>query len=726
MATFEITAPNGKTYRIEGENREGALAALKIHLGEEGSPQPPKPVGQTAGIAANVTQGALFGAGDEYMAGLSAVLGVQPDGQGGADWFQYDKPLRERYGVALDAIRGEMGEYRENNPGRALAANIAGGVGGAVGVAAAAPASILPRAATTTLGRVGQVSAGGAVGGAVEGFNSGEGGPVNRAKSSAVGAGIGAVFAPVVGFGMARVLKEVDKIGGAALRRVFQSRQLFDRETGALTDRGVERLQALGFDPEGLSAQLQKSFGVAAERATAQGGDAATGAAIGRTAVADRFGVPLTRGQATGDVAQVAAEENFRAGTRGQGAYDTIQGFDRMQSAAVDQARDSIVPGSPTNRIDAADAVMTGVRREAEAARVAGGQAYDALDASGAAIGGDVFPRLRDEITNAVRAEGFPIDAGTPNAQAALNLLETTFANAKTGSVPFVAIERARQRMLGLSAAAARGSNGPDQVATQATVREFDRWLDDTITDALTQGDAAVLDQAKNARALWSRYRQTFLGKDGADNYIRKIVEDDLAPDQVAGWIYGASQNIGGGASSKIASRLKGILGEESPEWQSVRRAAWDRITQNTEGRDARGPQAMASSISELLDGKGQTLGRELFTDYERQVMAEFRDMLKVLVPPPKATNPSGSGYEVQRAMGVINQAIGGLIGAGAGGPVGAAVGRQAVQTGGSFSATLQARAAARGLRVGGSSVPAAIGGGVAAGAAAQDGTFRD
>lgn len=35
MATFEITTPDGRTFQIEGENREGALNALRQHIGQQ-------------------------------------------------------------------------------------------------------------------------------------------------------------------------------------------------------------------------------------------------------------------------------------------------------------------------------------------------------------------------------------------------------------------------------------------------------------------------------------------------------------------------------------------------------------------------------------------------------------------------------------------------------------------------------------------------------------------
>ena len=35
MPTFEITTPDGRTFDITGDTQEGALAALKKHLGSE-------------------------------------------------------------------------------------------------------------------------------------------------------------------------------------------------------------------------------------------------------------------------------------------------------------------------------------------------------------------------------------------------------------------------------------------------------------------------------------------------------------------------------------------------------------------------------------------------------------------------------------------------------------------------------------------------------------------
>jgi hypothetical protein len=717
MATFEITAPDGRKFKVQGETREGALRALQQHIGQPDVAKPEKKVGHVGGVSGNLTQGALMGFGDEYLAGLSAVMGVEPDGEGGADWFKYEMPFKERYGVALEAIRKDFDQYGEDHPYMAGGSQIAGAIGTAVAGAAKAPVSL----AKTAPGRVAQVTAAGASAGAVEGFGSGEGGFGNRMVNAGVGAGVGAAFAPLVGYPLAKVTSFAKDKGGAALAAVFRNRRMYNHNAGQLTDQGRKRLVALGFEPNELSDEMQRAFGDAAETATRA--NVTDPAAIERMAKAERFGVPLTTGQVSGDVTQNAAEEGYRAGVRGQRAQQTMDAFDTRQRAAVEQARDTLggnVAAPAVDRVDAADAVISGVRANAEAARLAGSQAYKAIDEMGAGFSGPATQNLGDKVRSAARMSGFNVDASTPNAQQALTYLQNTFSDVQ-GSVSFSDIERARQTILRNQRAAMSGANGADQTMMSEVVNAFDGWLDDTMTSALIQGDAGALTQAKEARALWSKYRNTYLSKKGADNFIRKIVEDDISPDQVASWLYGAATTPGGGQTSLVAARIKNILGADSPEWGMVKRAAWDHITKAPEGKNF-GPQRVASNLSEFIHGKGKTLSRELFTPAEIRQIDEFREMIKVLVPPPKSTNPSGSGYEIQRGM---QQLVGTLVGAGAAGPIGAAAGRQISDSGSDFTGAMLARAAARGIVKAPTSPGLAVGVGVGTGAAAQEQTVR-
>lgn len=703
---------------VSAGDMEAATKIAKAIKQMQGSLPKREEITHTGGLSGHAAQGALFGFGDEYLAGLSAVLGVQSDGKGGANWFQYDRPLAERYDVALGEIRRELGEYQDENPGKALTAQIVGGVSTAV----AGGSALGVKAAATTPGRVAQVVGGGAAGGGLEGFGSGEGGVSNRLVNSGIGAGVGAVFAPVVGFGLSKIARFAQEKGGKALRSVFANRQLFDRKTGQITEAGRNRLRQLGYDADQLSKEMLQAFERSAEKAIETGTD--NPAAVGRIANAERFGVPLTVGQATGDVVQSATEEGMRHGTRGAKAQQTLEAFGNSQSHAVERARAELgdrVGASAVDRIDAADAVIDGVRREAETARQAGSAAYTSLEDSGAAITGNAVKNLGLQIANRVKAVGFNIGADTPNSTSAVSYLKNAMDVVGQGSVPFMSLERARQQLLRLQRAAHKGANGADQTVMDEVVGAFDGWLDDTITAALTQGDEAVLAQAKQARGLWSKYRRTFLSKEGADNFIRKIVNDDLSPDQVAGWLYGGATTPGGGQTSLVARRIKGVLGEASQEWQMVKRAAWDHITKAAEGKSY-GPQRVANNLSEFIGGKGKSLARELFSPDELRQIGEFRDMLKVLIPPPASTNPSKSGYEIQRGF---SQLLGTMIGASSGGPIGAFAGREAVQGGSDFIGGLAAKAAARGIVKKPASVSAAIGSGVTAGGFVQDQTVR-
>ncbi|OOY11659.1 hypothetical protein BMG00_11185 [Thioclava marina] len=328
--TWLITAPDGRQFKVSGENQAGALAALqKMFSGPEagqasgappvnldaiaqeaqqrkrsassyaglmaaareaykygdtnkarelakqalairdGSPATqakgsasPSMVGGMSGAA---TDGALFGFGDEYLAGLSAALGVQPDGNGGANWFDYSRPIGDRYNTALDAIRKEQGQFQAAHPGASMGAEIAGSL---IGPGKGAGAFV--NGATKTSGRIARgIVAGGAAGG-LYGFGEGEGGTTARASSALTGGVIGAASGGLLtglGEGIARAIPKIANSPSAknvvptleAMRE--KAGQLYEaaKESGGVVNEGRMKLlvgqvsQTLrneGFDPQ--------------------------------------------------------------------------------------------------------------------------------------------------------------------------------------------------------------------------------------------------------------------------------------------------------------------------------------------------------------------------------------------------------------------------------------------------------------------------------------------
>lgn len=144
--------------------------------------------GLIGGTSAAATDGFLFGFGDEYLAGLSALLGVQPDGQGGANWFEYDKPIADRYSTALGAIRQEQADFREAEPTAAITGEVLGAL---IGPGKGAGGFI--NAGAGTAARIGRGALAGATSAAAYGFGEGEGSTANRALSAASAAPVGAI-----------------------------------------------------------------------------------------------------------------------------------------------------------------------------------------------------------------------------------------------------------------------------------------------------------------------------------------------------------------------------------------------------------------------------------------------------------------------------------------------------------------------------------------------------
>lgn len=211
MPTFTIAAPDGKSYTIEGENAQGALAALQSHLGVDSKPPPDKyqqaaideagsnpAIGDQAGFTRRLTHGATFGADSTVLAGALAPIEAIKRGVGLGEGYNYAK-ARE------DLV---MNKARENTglPGTAVEA--LGGAVSAGGLAKAGvtAASFLPEGAGL-LQRAGagalDAAAIGGVSGAMEGNGAGER-ATNALKGAGVGAGVGFLAPPVVA--LAKVL----------------------------------------------------------------------------------------------------------------------------------------------------------------------------------------------------------------------------------------------------------------------------------------------------------------------------------------------------------------------------------------------------------------------------------------------------------------------------------------------------------------------------------------
>lgn len=151
MAVFEITAPDGKTYEIEGANAQGALAALQKHLGSAPATPAAAPptaptfdaMGNPTGSAPDPVQAAAMPYGEQMarvgsaidkgvrLAANGATFGLADKFAGGMDALTGRAPS---YDAGVRAQRAETEAVRQAAPGPAAVAEAAGGLATGAGL----------------------------------------------------------------------------------------------------------------------------------------------------------------------------------------------------------------------------------------------------------------------------------------------------------------------------------------------------------------------------------------------------------------------------------------------------------------------------------------------------------------------------------------------------------------------------------------------------------------
>ena len=216
MPTFQITGPNGKKYRVTGDDPAGAMAALKKAMGADASATVDPATNQPQGVPAYVPPGvegynqqtgevapqigmaksAAYGAADTATAGFGDELASYP-----ASWLS--GVPREQ---VLSEMRGNQAQAQEANPGSYLTGQIGGGVAQGLVTGPASLTANLTSRATPLIGRVLAGMGDGAILGGLYGVGSGTD-TGSRLMEGAIGAGSGAAAGgafPLIGAGASK------------------------------------------------------------------------------------------------------------------------------------------------------------------------------------------------------------------------------------------------------------------------------------------------------------------------------------------------------------------------------------------------------------------------------------------------------------------------------------------------------------------------------------------
>lgn len=451
----------------------------------------------------------------------------------------------------------------------------------------------------------------------------------------------------------------------AAWRKFLNRPGMYDPATGQLTEKGKELAYQAGLDPEQMSRSLAKTF---AEEAI----DERLPELAGPRAVSRETGVNLTQGQQmlqAGETGQITWEQAARSGAFGEGAAATIGGREFPRKGFLGQ-QERDVEGFMKETAQTLSKGKGGVRSEAEGGAVVGsglkkslaeleGQidaAYDRFRDSAATLRGKTIETsnfrtkfLYRELTDAL--ENFDIDPGLqPRATRSLQMLKEEIG--KNEPITARRIEVLRRKLRNQW----EGAKKDDKKAVGIVIDAYDEWLDRAVTDGFFDGDQAAIDLVKDARKLRTEKRLKFGVSDKYDDagkVIEDIVNRDADGQEIANYIFGKAQLGDKQATTQAVGRIRQILGEDSPEWHSLRESAWIRLYQNKDGT-LKSPEKFVTDYDALVD-RHPELMKELFSDEEREMLYTARALMSMRKLPQRAGPAPNSGF---RLMNVVRRGI--------------------------------------------------------------------
>lgn len=353
MPTFQITGPNGKKYRVTGDNPSGAMAALKQMIGADTSATVDPATNQPQGVPEYVPPGVQsYNPQTGEVAPQYSIPGSAAMGAADTATFGFGDELASYLGSGLTGVsrdqvlsemRGDAQQAQAQNPGSYLTGQLAGGV--AQGVASGPATASARFAGSTLVPRVLAGMADGGVLGAIYGAGSGTDASsrlVEGGKGALIGGAFGGAF-PLVSAGASKTYeiarnllnsRPIAQQAGASPQALRLLGNVMDAD-GSLGPTGRANMARAGSDA--MLADAGPNARAVLDTAIQRGGPGAIDARqaiAGRTgratnAVADALNANL--GQPEGVTAARTAIRQGSAGARSE-AYDDAY------KAAIDYA----------------------------------------------------------------------------------------------------------------------------------------------------------------------------------------------------------------------------------------------------------------------------------------------------------------------------------------------------------------------------------------------------
>lgn len=482
---------------------------------------------------------------------------------------------------------------------------------------------------------------------------------------------------------------------------IFRQRMQSEGVTEGMRDAVKEEANRIGLDPSAVTDEFIESF----LRDTEQAVNPQAAALRGE----EEFGIGLTEGQRTGSQKQIRFENRARAGDFGEKAQNFIlkkEAEQQQQARAATQQVQGRFGDPLASQTEAGQLVRQGVQNAEQAANARVQQAFD--EVGDASLSAGNVRNLLDATENAIRGVEFDkrLEATSrvlDDVRKLKRFLERKDIGANVSAFDLKRVNAMRRR-LGGSIKTAKDSTDRRQLTLMK--QGFDDFLDDAVIKGLFEGDQKALNSLRGANELFREYAKKFraqdvrtkggqTAKDAAGAFVDKIVSANPTDSEIMRMLFGANDTFGSRAGEALAKRFKAILGESSPEFQTIRQAAFLRFVHRND--DVINGAMSLRRLNRATKGDQRNLVKTLFSPDELRLFERLFTQIKRTTPEivQDRANPSGSGTKVLQAMTDSVSRLAQILGATTGNAL-MFVGGKGVEVGKSFRATARARRAVR------------------------------
>lgn len=384
---------------------------------------------------------------------------------------------------------------------------------------------------------------------------------------------------------------------------------------------------------------------------------------------AEKAGVKLTKGQATGDVAQQMQEESLRHGGRGPWAMRLMKQRDEANKTALDahgiDIRDTMAPGRGADPIGSADTLNWSARRYVDRMKKEGGEKIDEALKAGVWVDANKLNGLQTHLADAMEGRGkgtgvpeFVIDELSPTAQIAVKRIQNFVDNMPKGTaeVNLAGIEQLRRQLGALS-----GANPNDARVLGAVKKAYDTWMDDAVDTGVRrtgQGSPLalpgpgvrtteeVLADLKEGRSIYRKGMELENPKKGVEgsSRVKDIAKEGAVPEATLRFFTPDNNgNLKPDAGPAI-EQLQKHFPQGSPEMAQIKDMVLAQLTQGDAGR-------IASRVNNFVTNN-PSVAKRLFSEQELSQLKDWGAANKRMVPDPKAINPSKSSYGIMNKIG--------------------------------------------------------------------------